>query len=118
MAAQPAEGSPSIRCAATKSDPASSTTPHPHAQGAGSIAASVARARSWTASYPRACRLGRLRSHAAHRVPDGMRAGGCPLSHVRITRPSDAGSAYSAGLCTGDGWTAVRAPCSDCPRGW
>ena len=85
MAAQPAEGSPSTRCAATQSLPASSTAPHPNAQGAGSIVARVARARPCAAPYPRAWRVGRLRSHAAHRVPDGMRVGGCPLSQVPIT---------------------------------
>ncbi len=120
MAAQPAEGSPSTRCAATQSDPASSTAPHPHAQGAGSRAASVARARSWAASYPRACRLGRLRSHAAHRIPDGTRAGGCPLSQVRITRPADAfrqsGSRCRAVSDAGDAGVHARRHRHE--RGW
>ena len=118
MAAQPAEGSPSTRCAATQSDPASSTAPHPHAQGAGSIAASVARALSWAASYPRVWREGRLRSHAAHRVPDGTRAGGCPLSQVRITRPSPTTPACRTGRCGGCGSTAECARCSGHLDGW
>jgi hypothetical protein len=87
------------------------------AQGAGSIAVSVARARSCAASYPRAWRDGRRRSQAGHRVPDGTWAGGCPLSQVRIMRPAAVMPACCTGGCAGCGWTAERGQCSGYPCG-
>ena len=85
-ACHPAEGSPSTTCAATRSDAATMTAPHPYAQGVGSRVSSSARACWCAASYPRAWRDGRRRSHSRQGVPDSTRAGGCPLSQVRITQ--------------------------------
>ena len=66
------------------------TAPHPYAQGVGSRVSSSARAFWCAASYPRAWREGRRRSHSRQGVPDRTRAGGVPVvagaDHVLLAR--------------------------------